>query len=50
MNGVYEVTFVVNATKTRVTRKFSSPYLARKFVNKLRYSKRCTLLAYPVFD
>lgn len=50
MSGFYKVIFLVNATKTRVTRKFSSPYLARKFVNKLRYSKRCTLLAYPVFD
>lgn len=50
MNGFYEVTFIVNETKARVTRRFDSPYLARKFVNKLRYSKRCTLLAYPVFD
>lgn len=50
MSGLYEVTFLVNATEARVTRRFDSPYLARKFVNKLRYSKRCTLLAYPVFD
>ena len=50
MSGFYEVIFLVNATKTQVTRKFSSPYLARKFVNKLRYSKRCTLVVYPISD
>lgn len=46
-DGYYKVTFVVNQTREKLTRGFDSPYGARKFVNKLRYSKRCTLISYP---
>lgn len=46
---MYEVEFL-NANKEHVVRKFDSPYKARLFVNKLRRSKTCVLLAYPVFD
>lgn len=45
----YEVTYIVNAIGVRLTRSFESEYLARKFVNKLRHSRKCTLVAYPVF-
>lgn len=48
-SGYYKVCFVVNATKMELTRSFDSEYLARKFVNKLKHSKKCTLLAYPLF-
>jgi len=48
--GFYKVTFIVNDSKARLTRSFDSAYHARKFVNKLRYSKRCTLVSYPVFN
>lgn len=47
--GYYKVTFIVNATREKLTRSFDSEYLAYKFVNKLRYSKRCTLVSYPLF-
>lgn len=48
-SGYYKVCFVVNATKSELTRCFNSEYLARRFVNKLKHSKKCTLLAYPLF-
>lgn len=48
-NGFYEVRFIVRATGIAVTRGFDSPYLAWKFVNKLRHSKKCMLVSYPDF-
>lgn len=48
--GYYKVTFLVNASRVKLTRSFDSPYLARKFVNKLRHSRRCTLLSHPLFN
>lgn len=45
----YNVTFIVNATREQLTRSFDSEYLAWKFVNKLKHSKRCTLVSYPLF-
>ena len=37
---MYEVTFLVLERKAEVTKKFNSEYQARKFVNKLRHSKK----------
>ena len=48
--GYYKVTFLVNSTRVKLTRSFDSPYLARRFVNKLMRSRRCTPLSYPVLD
>lgn len=48
--GYYKVYFLVNATKEKLVRSFDSLYLAEKFVNKLRFSKRCTLISCPLFD
>ena len=45
----YDVTFIINETGEKLTRSFETEYLARKFVNKLKYSKRCTLVSYPIF-
>lgn len=42
--GFFKVFFMVNDTGVRLVRSFDSAYLARGFVNKLRNSKRCTLL------
>lgn len=47
--GYYKVTFIVNATKERLTRGFDTPTEARVFVNKLKHSKRCTVTSYPIF-
>ena len=46
--GFYKVTFA-NEFGVRLTRSFASPYLAKQFVNKLRRSKKCTLISYPAY-
>lgn len=43
---MYEVVFF-NAEDQRVRKVFTSPYQARVFVQRLRHSKRCRLVAYP---
>lgn len=48
-SGRYKVSFIVNATGEQLVRGFDSEYLARKFVNKLKHSKSCTLASYPIF-
>lgn len=48
--GYYNVTFIVNASRQKLTKCFDSPYQARVFVNKLKHSKRCTLVSYPLFQ
>jgi len=45
----YNVRFIINATGVKLTKSFESPYNARQFVNKLKHSKRCTLVSYPLF-
>lgn len=34
----------------RVTRTFDSEFRCRKFVNKLKHSKKCVLVSYPNFN
>ena len=48
--GYYNVTFIVNESRQKLTKCFDSPYQAKLFVNKLRHSKRCTLISYPLFN
>jgi len=48
-SGFYKVKFMVNETGVLLTRGFDSPYFAEKFVNKLKHSKKCTLVSYPIF-
>ena len=45
----YQVTYRVNKTGTEIIWSSDSEYLAYKFVNKMKRSKTCTLLAYPNF-
>lgn len=49
-SGYYKVTYIVNESGVRITKGFESPYLARKFVLKLKHSKKCTLVSYPIFQ
>lgn len=46
---MYEVSFIVLKTNNVVTKKFESEYLARRFINKVKRSKKCRLLSYPYF-
>lgn len=43
----FAVTFIVKESGQKVTKEFESAYLCRKFINKLRFSKRLTLVSYP---
>ncbi len=47
--GYYNVVFLVNATGQKLVRSFDSEYMAWKFVNKLKHSRRCRLVSYPLF-
>lgn len=40
------VKYMINETGVIVTKEFDSQYEAIKLVNRLRYSKRCTLISY----
>lgn len=39
----------INDRGKRVEKTFDSEYLCRKFVTKLKHSKKCTLVSYPLF-
>lgn len=39
----------LNERGSRVAKSFDSAYRCRKFVTKLKHSKRCTLVSYPNF-
>lgn len=43
------VRFIVNKTKQLVEKKFDSYAVCKKFVNKMKRSKTCELVAYPNF-
>lgn len=45
-----DVVYIVKASGTRVTKHFESPYQCRQFVNKLKRSKKCALVSYPLFS
>ena len=45
--GMYRVVFRVNKTGAKLVRGFDSPYLAKQFVRKLKYSKTCTVVSFP---
>ena len=49
-DGYYKVRFRVNESGVVVEKGFQSLYNARKFVLRLKHSKKCTLLSYPNFD
>ena len=49
MYGELSVVFLVKETGARVTKTFDSEYLCRKFVNKIKHSKKCALISCPLF-
>ena len=49
-DGFYKVEYIVNESGVRVTKGFNSPFLCKKFLNKLKHSKKCKLVSYPVFN
>ena len=47
---MYEVTFLVLESGERVTRTFKNYLECKRFCKKLRYSKKCALISYPLFE
>lgn len=45
--GCFDVVFIVRESGVKLVKEFSSPYLASKFVNRMRRSKKCILVSYP---
>ena len=45
--GDNDVVFIEKKSGRKLVRRFSSPYLAKEFVRKLRHSKKCLLVSYP---
>lgn len=43
MDGTFRVIFL-NERGVQITKRFSSPFLARRFANRIKYGKRCTLI------
>lgn len=41
-----KVTFIVNKTGRTVEKSFPSPYIAEKFIRKIKYSKKITYVGY----
>ncbi len=42
---MYEVTYIINETGLRVTKRFDSLYKANQTINKLKRSKLCTYVS-----
>lgn len=47
---MYKVVYRIRESGSRVTRTFESPYLCRRFVIKLRHSKKCELISSPYLN
>lgn len=45
--SLYKVIYLVNATKARLVAGFSSYPEASAFARKIKYSRKCTLIAEP---
>ena len=45
----YNVRYIIAKTGSKLVKSFESKYEARKFVNKMKHSKNCVLLSYPLF-
>lgn len=44
------VVYLIKKSGVRVSKSFESEFLCRKFVNKLKHSKTCELISYPLFS
>lgn len=40
------VTFIVNESGKKCQKKFPSPYIAEKFIKKIKFSKKITYVGY----
>lgn len=47
---MYKVIYRIRGTDTVITKEFGSPYLCRSLVAKLKHSKKCELISYPILN
>lgn len=47
VSGTYDVVFITDGKK--LVRIFDGEFQARKFVNKMKRSRKCKLVSYPNF-
>ncbi len=45
---MFKVTYRIRESGVVITKEFGSPYLCRALVAKLKRSKKCELLSYPL--
>lgn len=44
------VTYIVKKTGVKINKTFDSDFRCRAFVRKLRHSKKCILVSYPLLN
>ncbi len=49
-DGYYAVTFLILESNRRLIRRFNDSGEVLRFVNRLKRSKKCRVLSYPVID
>ena len=48
--GCFDVVFISRESGRKLVRQFNSPVFAKQFVRKVKRSKKCDLISYPLFD
>ena len=46
---MFKVVYRILESGVTVTKSFDSPFLCRKTVEKLKRSRKCKLISYPIF-
>lgn len=46
---MFKVVYRIRESGVTVTKSFDSPYLCGKTVEKLKRSRKCELISYPIF-
>lgn len=47
---MFKVVYRIRESGVTVERAFDSPYQCKLLVNKLKRSKKCELVSFPIFD
>lgn len=50
IKSMFEVVYKVIKNGVVIRKRYDSPFLCRKLVNKLKHSKTCQLISYPILD
>ena len=47
---MFEVVYRIIKNGVVIRKRYDSPFLCRKLVNKLKHSKTCQLISYPILE